>query len=139
MMLDVEAKSVPEAVAETTGKPRQRRWKSEQLPRVFTVRADDEEYRALKKLAEKTGWSLSRLLIEATLYHGAKPAEESRAERAVFKQLVFEVRRVGVNLNQVAHALHAAHRGGGMAPAQAELEAVARSIESVLRKLQQKL
>ena len=78
-----------------------RRWKSDSLPRVFTVRATDDEYKELKKMAEKTGWSLSRLVVEATLHSESDRLEEVRAEREVFEDMIFEVRRVGINLNQI--------------------------------------
>jgi hypothetical protein len=54
-----------EKVEKTKGK---RAWKSESLLRVFTVRADDNEYRKLKELSKKANLSLSRMLIEATLF-----------------------------------------------------------------------
>ena len=116
-----------------------RRWKSDSLPRVFTVRATDDEYKNLKKMAEKTGWSLSRLLVEATLHVGVRPAEEVRAEREVFEDLIFEVRRVGINLNQIAYAINAAYRGNAAPPAQRELEDSLREIERVLTKLRKRL
>lgn len=116
-----------------------RRWKSDSLPRVFTVRATDDEYNKLKKMAEKTGWSVSRLLVEATLHVGVRPAEEVRAEREVFEELIFEVRRIGINLNQITYALNAAHRGHGEPPKQSDLERSLQSIESILTKLRKRL
>jgi hypothetical protein len=97
-MLKNELENLPENTTEKMfEKPskakKKRAWKSKKLPRVFTVRADEDEYKKLKKMADKTGWSLSRLLIEATLNHGVKPADESKAERKVFEEIIFEVRR----------------------------------------------
>lgn len=116
-----------------------RRWKSENLPRVFTVRANDDEYKKLKKMAKETDHSLSRLLIEATLYVGVRPAAEVRAEREVFEELVFEVRRVGINLNQMVHRLNAARRGKGDPPMQSELERVIKEIERTIETLKIRL
>lgn len=90
-------------------------------------------------MAEKTGWSLSRLVVEATLHLGVRPAAEVRAEREVFEEMIFEVRRVGINLNQISHALNAAHRGNGEPPNQRELEDSLSKIESILTKLRKKL
>ncbi len=116
-----------------------RRWKSDNLPRVFTVRAKDDEYKKLKKMADETDHSLSRLLIEATLYLGVRPAAEVRADREVFEELIFQVRRVGINLNQIVHRLNAARRGKNVPPLQSELESVIRETESTIKILKLRL
>ena len=129
-------------INETTIKQKiktKRRWKSDNLPRVFTVRANDAEYKKLKKMAKDTGWSLSRLLIEATLHLGVRPAAEVRAEREVFEELVFEVRRVGINLNQIVHKINAAHRGEDSPPMKSELEQVIKKIERTVEMLKIRL
>ncbi len=136
-----EPENLPKMMFKKPSKPKkQRPWKSENLPRVFTVRADDDEYNRLKKMAKDTGWSLSRLLIEATLHYGVKPAEEARAERDVFEKMIFEVRRVGINLNQISQRLNSFRRGSQETPpTHGELNAVLKEIESVLEKLRKKL
>jgi hypothetical protein len=116
-----------------------RRWKSDNLPRVFTVRAKDDEYKKLKKMADETDHSLSRLLIEATLYLGVRPAAEVRADREVFEELIFQVRRVGINLNQIVHRLNAARRGKAVPPLQSELESVIKEVERTVETLKLRL
>lgn len=144
-MLKNELENLPENTTEKMfEKPskakKKRAWKSKKLPRVFTVRADEDEYKKLKKMADKTGWSLSRLLIEATLNHGVKPADESKAERKVFEEIIFEVRRVGINVNQILYRLNANRRKTDVPlPSQNELDAALKEIETVLEKLKKKL
>lgn len=116
-----------------------RRWKSDRLPRVFTVRAKEDEYKKLKKMADETDHSLSRLLIEATLYLGVRPAAEVRADREVFEELIFQVRRVGINLNQIVHRLNAARRGKNVPPLQSELESVIKEVERTVETLKLRL
>lgn len=117
-----------------------RRWKSEQLPRVFTIRTGDDEYRQLKIMADKTQWSLSKLLVKATLNFGIKSVEDATAERQVFEQMIFEIRRVGVNLNQISYAYNAAQRTGDpRPPLESELAAALRQIDTILQRLRRKL
>ena len=118
---------------------KKRAWKSEYLPKVFTVRADEEEHRKLKKMADEYGLSMSRLLVEATLGFGVRPAWEAEEERERTEKMIFEVRRVGINLNQIALQANAAARGRSDTPTQNEISDILRQIETVIRKLKKKL
>ena len=82
-----------------------RRWKSEQLPHVFTIRTGADEYRQLKMMAAKTQWSLSKLLVKATLNFGINSAEDTAAKRQIFEQLIFEIIMRKQDLEQIIQLL----------------------------------
>jgi hypothetical protein len=116
-----------------------RAWKSESLPRVFTVRADDNEYRKLKELSKKTNLSLSRMLIEATLFYGLKTPDHVAAEKQSIENLLFEVRKIGVNVNQITHLLNIAKFENETPPTAFEVGEVIKKVESVVKELKSRL
>lgn len=121
-------------------KPKRKRdWKSGNLPRVFTVRADDDEYEELKRMADETGWSLSRLLIEGTINKTIRTAEQVAAERQNVEEMIFQMRRIGINLNQITTALSAVKRGKKVSVTEETLEAVAQEVELLIREIKKKL
>ena len=69
----------------------------------FTIRLTPAEKRQLGARAADAGLSLSRYLVEAGLADRA-PSPEDRAHR---ERALFHVRKVGVNLNQIARRLNA--------------------------------
>ncbi len=118
---------------------KKRHWKSGNLPRVFTVRADDEEYEQLKRMTDETGWSLSRLLIEGTINKTIRTAEQVAAERADVEEMIFQMRRVGINLNQITAALNAVKRGKKVSVTEEKLDAAAQEVESLIREIKKML
>jgi hypothetical protein len=116
-----------------------RAWKSESLPRVFTVRADDNEYRKLKELSKKTNLSLSRMLVEATLFYGLKTPDHVEAEKRSIENLLFEVRKIGVNLNQITHNLNVAKFENETPPTAFEVGNAIKRVESVVKELKSRL
>jgi predicted transcriptional regulator len=116
-----------------------RAWKSESLPRVFTVRADDNEYRKLKELSKKTNLSLSRMLIEATLFYGLKTPDRAEAEKQSIENLLFEVRKIGVNLNQITHNLNVAKFENETPPTAFEVGNAIKKVEDVIKELKSRL
>lgn len=118
---------------------KKRAWKSENLPRVFTVRAEEEEYVELKKMAVATGWSLSRLLIEAALYKRIRTQEQAVTENEKVEEMIFQMRRIGINLNQITAALNAARRGPERSFAESKIELAAEEVERLIRMLRKRL
>jgi Bacterial mobilisation protein (MobC) len=114
-------------------------WKSESLPRVFTVRADDNEYRKLKELSKKTNLSLSRMLIEATLFYGLKTPDRVEAEKQSIENLLFEVRKIGVNLNQITHNLNVAKFENETPPTAFEVGNAIKKVEDIIKELKSRL
>jgi len=72
---------------------------------TFTIRASAEERRQLRERARLAGLSLSRYVVEAGLALERVPSPEERRQR---ERALFHVRKVGVNLNQIARRLNGA-------------------------------
>jgi len=73
----------------------------------FSVRVTGAELRQLHTRAETSGLSLSRYLVEAGMRPGRVASVEERAQR---QRAIFHARKIGVNLNQLAHRLHSDDR-----------------------------
>jgi hypothetical protein len=97
----------------------------------ITVRPTDDELELLHARAESFGYkSLSKYLIERGLQDGVmiQSVERERVER-----LLFEVRKIGVNINQIAHQMNSGNRDYS----QAALDRAMREVERVLREVGQ--
>jgi hypothetical protein len=97
----------------------------------ITVRPTDDELGLLHARAESFGYkSLSKYLIERGLKDGAmiQSVERERIER-----LLFEVRKIGVNINQIAHQMN----GGSRDYSQAALDRAMREVERVMKEVGQ--
>jgi len=70
---------------------------------AFTIRATKEERERLLQRARAARLSLSRYLVEAGLTTEVPGPEE----RALRERALFHARKIGVNLNQIAHKLNA--------------------------------
>jgi len=70
----------------------------------LTIRATKTERKHLGERAQAAHLSVSRYLVEAALTSANPPTPESRAER---ERLLFQLRKIGVNLNQLARRANA--------------------------------
>jgi hypothetical protein len=94
------------------------------------VRLTETEKQTVEKNAKQSQLSVSRFLVRSGVgdERGLDPAERELRERAIY-----ELRRVGVNLNQIAYALNAARRTGrGDETPAAEIAKAAESLKIVL-------
>lgn len=73
------------------------------------VRVTEEELEYLQKKAEGKQLSMSRYLVESGL---ASNRILNSEEREILERAIFHVRKIGVNLNQIAKTLN---RGGDIA------------------------
>ncbi len=97
------------------------------------VRLTADELERLHQQAKKANRSLSRLLVKSALENSKVLTVEELEE---VQQLRHEVRRVGINLNQIARSLNAWERGqGDQPPAMSEIEATAKEVNRVLKSL----
>ncbi len=107
-------------------------------PKVYTkqalVRTTEKEIAELHDRARKAGLSLSRYLVRAGLSEGQVLSAEEKEE---IRQLRFELRKIGTNLNQIAFAFNASVRGSGDAPTTEELKEVQKKINDALETLLQ--
>lgn len=140
-MSEIAATEVKKKSAKKLAKKRD--WKTEALPFVFTVRATEDEGFQLRELAARTGWSMSRLVIVSTLQNGVRSASEVQAAEAErrenLEQIIFETRKIEINIRQISHALNAAYRGEGEPPEQTEIESTLKEINSFLKAAKTKL
>lgn len=71
--------------------------------RKVTVRLSEDELAHLRKIVEESGWSQEAYL--RALIKGVRPAPRPPPD---FKAMTVELRRIGVNLNQIARQANAA-------------------------------
>lgn len=104
---------------------------SKQLyPKKILVRLTEAEKATIEKNAKKSEFSVSRFLVRSGVgdERGLDPAERELREK-----VIYELRRVGVNLNQIAYALNAARRGGrGDESPASEIVQAAENLKTVL-------
>lgn len=72
--------------------------------RHFSVRVTEPELAQLQAKARRTGLSLSRYVVESGLRSAPPPSAQ---ERAVLQRAIFHAKKIGTNLNQIAHQLNA--------------------------------
>ena len=100
--------------------------------RRIAVRMTEREHAGLTDRAKKAGLSLSRYLIKAGLSDGQVLTADEREE---IRQLRHEVRRAGINLNQIARSLNAWENGQSQPPPMSEIEETTRETGKVLKSL----
>lgn len=100
------------------------------------VRLTISELESISQKAKKANLSVSRFLVKSGLSDGKVLTTEEKEE---LNQLRFEVRKVGVNLNQIAYSINLSRRGNGQPPTQAEINEIQDLIKQVLHKLLKKL
>ncbi len=97
----------------------------------ITVRPSDGELKLLHARAASFGYkSLSKYLIERGLRDGVmiQSVERERLER-----LLFEVRKIGVNINQIAHQMNDGYQGYS----QQQLDRAMREVQHVMEEIGQ--
>ena len=83
--------------------------RQKQYQKSILVRVSNDEFRQLTERSKRCGVSLSRLLVESALANEVLTNEhKEEAEVALFLRewAIFEVARVGNNLNQIARQLN---------------------------------
>ena len=97
----------------------------------------EAERRQLHERARKAGESLSRYLVKSGL--GDERSLPTKEEKEAFKDAIFQVRKIGVNLNQIAQSLHAARHGSGQKPPPEQIAAAIAEVEEVIKQLKKLL
>jgi hypothetical protein len=102
----------------------------QQYEKKVLVRLTTVEKSTVEKNAKQSQLSVSRFLVRSGVgdERGLDPAERELREQAIY-----ELRRVGVNLNQIAYALNAGRRTGrGDELPAAEIAQAVESLKTVL-------
>jgi hypothetical protein len=89
------------------------------------VRATSAERKAIRKRADAAELSLSRFLIARGLSDQPPPTPE---EKEANRQLLFELKKAGNNLNQVAHAMHTSRLTNTASPTETQISEALLSI-----------
>ncbi len=100
------------------------------------VRLTSDELEQIHQKAKKANLSVSRFFVKSALSDGAVLTKEEQDE---IKLLRFEIKKIGVNLNQIAYSINISRRGAGEMPAQSKTDEVQELIEETLKKLLEKL
>lgn len=116
-------------------------------PVAFFVRATDEEAAKIRENAAAARRPLSRFLAEAGTRTDGKALpdvdvirQEKAREMDVLEGLMFQLRKVGINLNQLAHRENSADLGGAaLPPTDAEIQEATQAIEEVARLIRDRL
>lgn len=123
------------SIATETRQERQR--KTQRKPKLsrrgVTVRASAEELEQLHQRAENFGYkSLSQYLLE----RGLKEGEMIQSvDREALERVLYEIRKVGHNINQIARQMHK----GYSEYSQAYLDRAMREVERVVSEARQEL
>ena len=78
-------------------------------------------------------------MIEAALYKRIRTQEQAAAENEKVEEMIFQMRRIGINLNQITAALNAARRGQETSVTEAKVEAAIADVESLICALRKQL
>jgi uncharacterized protein (DUF1778 family) len=97
--------------------------------RPITVRPSDEEHQLLTARAAKNDKSLNSYLIWAGSRDAPPLPIEDRLALTATRE---ELRRIGTNLNQLAHATNSARRGNGQQPPAAEIASTLASLNELM-------
>ncbi len=115
---------------------RKRRWNSERYPKMVTVRVSDSEHQQILERASRTRLSSSRFLVRAGLAQRFPPIRDravpSEEERRELEFLLFELRKIGVNLNQIARDTNLARLLGRRIP-RSNIEQAAQMVQGLVK------
>jgi uncharacterized protein (DUF1778 family) len=97
--------------------------------RPVTLRPTDEQHADLTARAAANGQSLNTYLIWA----GSRDAPPlSLEDRKILVATREELRRIGINLNQLTHATNASRKGNGQAPTADEIAGTLASLNELM-------
>jgi hypothetical protein len=100
------------------------------------VRATQEERAKIKIKAAEKELSLSRFAVEKCL---SDEPFRSRTEKELLRQILFELRKSGNNLNQIAHSFNLARLKNSSPPTEAEIKNATKSIRNLIEAVKTKL
>ncbi len=122
---------------------RNRKWNSGQYPKVVTVRVSTPEHGEIHRVAGLARLSASRLLVRNLLDQRLPrllvSPPPSKAERQELEFLLYELHKIGVNLNQLAHRTNRARLMGRFPPPRGKVDAAATAVEGLVRLIRNRL
>jgi hypothetical protein len=109
---------------------------AEKVGAPILVRATPAERRAIHRRAAAAGRSLSRYLVAVGTRDGQPATPEEREELG---RLLFELHKVGTNLNQIAHAMNAARLSGQEGAAEADIASAVSDVRATVAAVRERL
>lgn len=124
------------------GKKATRKWYSGSFPKRVTVRCTVTERDQLYERAGRARLSASRFLVRVGTGVKLPPISDRKPptdeERKDLEFLLYELRKIGVNLNQIARASNLARLMGRRAPS-GRIESSAAAVEALVRLIRKRL
>ncbi len=117
-------------------KPKKERKTRRKFVSKILLRVTPAEHSAMKKRAAEHELSLSRFAVESAL-RDHPPLTKLEREQNI--QAVFELRKLGNNINQIARALNSARLSNTPMPTQKEISRAADSVKELLSEMKKKL
>ncbi len=100
------------------------------------VRATREEREKIKAKAAENQLSLSRFAVEKCL---SDEPFRTKTDKELLRQILFELRKSGNNLNQIAHSFNLARLKETPPPSKTEIESATRSLKTLIEIVKTKL
>ena len=113
--------------------------KKQKYDKKLTIRITSIENEEVSKLAKAAGKSVSRFLVESGLGKKIKlVAGRGEIDKDVLEKLAYEIRKTGINVNQIAHQLNVMQLQGGTIELKL-IENVRLEVERAMRKVKELL
>ncbi len=103
------------------------------------MRLTEQEERIIEGNAKAISLSVSRYLAKSGVEKLKIRPPISIEERKIFLDLIYELKRIGVNLNQLTQDYNVSNKGKGTPPTIQELGNVAKDIQDLVVKISKKL
>lgn len=120
-----------------------RRWNAGAYPKMVTVRVTNEEHAEIQRRSAQARLSDSRFLAKAGLGLKMPPVSDrprpTPEERRELEFLLYELRKVGVNLNQLARRANTARLVRRMPPPRSKVDHAAGAVEGLVRLIRKRL
>jgi hypothetical protein len=102
----------------------------------ISIRLPRPEREILHKKAQRSGISLTKFLISSALSERGAAHKE---DREVIGKLLYEVRKAGNNLNQIAHEIHASKFTNARTPTETEIIETVSELKEAIKTIKKRL
>jgi hypothetical protein len=117
-------------------KPKKERKTRRKFTSKILLRVTPTEHQRIKKRATEYELSLSRYAVESAL-RDQPLATKAERERQI--AALFELRKIGINLNQIAHGIHSARLTKQPPPTLKEIQAAVKELINYIAEMKKKL
>jgi hypothetical protein len=122
---------------------KRRSWNSAHYPKMVTVRVTTEEHAEILRVAGLARMSASRLLATTVIKRKIPALRQTppptRERRQEMEFLLYELRKIGVNLNQLAHRTNRARLLGRFPPPRRKVDEASAAIEGLVRLIRSRI